>query len=167
MTAKQRSRHGMHRELARIRLAGWRAIDRRSAGARDMLQLRAQLVADCGGEANVSAAKMELIDLAVRTRALIAEADNFLLEQRSIINRRRKSFIPLVAQRQALGTDYWRFLREIGLERVARPVGNEFEVNWSSEDASNRNDSDQKADEVSIENSQQPGETQSDPGGQA
>ena len=122
MAAKQRTKHGLHRELVKIKLGGWRVIDRRTAGARDLLQLKAQLVADAGGEENVSAAKMEHIELAVRTRAQIVHANEFLMEQRSIVNRRRKAFIPLVAQLQALVNDYLRILREIGLERVPKQI---------------------------------------------
>ncbi|MGC1581339.1 MAG: hypothetical protein WA766_07640, partial [Candidatus Acidiferrales bacterium] len=63
-----------------------------------------------------------LVNLAATTRALIDHADNWLLSQPSIINKRRKSFVPVVGQRQSLCDGLSRLLQQLGLERRAKPV---------------------------------------------
>src|SRR5713226_3812575 len=96
------SRHGLNAALTRVKLRGLEGIDRRTSAARGLLQWRSQLVADLGGIENLSTQKLTLIDLASRTKALLDHCDSWLLGERSIINKRRKSLVPLVLQRQTL-----------------------------------------------------------------
>lgn len=120
--ADRRTRHGLNAAMTRIKLRGLDAIDRRTGPARALLQWREQVISDCGGLESLSATKLALIDAACRTRALLDHADAFLVGESSIVNKRRKAFIPLVAQRQTLCDSLARLLGQLGLSRVPKPV---------------------------------------------
>jgi hypothetical protein len=55
-----------------VKVRGLKAIDRRTAGAQELLTWRAQLVADLGGE-----------EAAARTWLFIGSVDAYLFEQRA------------------------------------------------------------------------------------
>src|SRR6266481_1001122 len=122
MMANKGSRHGLNRAMTRIKLRGLEAIDHRTAPARALLAWREQLITDLGGLDALSAQKLALVNLAATTRALIDHADNWLLSQPSIINKRRKAFVPIVAQRQALCDGLSHLLGQLGLERQQKPI---------------------------------------------
>lgn len=113
------TRHGLNAVMVRVKLRGMDAIDQRTVAARALLQWRKQVIADLGGLESLSATKLALIDAACRTRALLDHADSFIMAERSVINRKRKAFIPLVAQRQSLADSLCRTLVLLGLERIA------------------------------------------------
>jgi hypothetical protein len=120
--AKSRSRHGVNALMARVKVRGLAAIDRRTHAARALLEWRSQVVADLGGEKAVSAQQAALIEMATRTRLYIDHADAFLLGQESgLVNRRKRSFIPLVHERQRLVDSLARILTQLGLERPLPP----------------------------------------------
>jgi hypothetical protein len=116
------TRHGLFATMARVKLQGLSAIDMRTSAARELLQWKQQLIADLGGEENITTARMTLIDLAARTRALISHADGWLLAQPSLVNKRRKSLPPIVMQRQSLCDALARTLNMLGLDRVEKRV---------------------------------------------
>ncbi len=120
--ANKGSRHGLNRAMTRIKLRGLDAIDHRTTPARALLAWREQLIADLGGVDALSAQKLALVNLAATTRALIDHADNWLLTQPSIINKRRKAFVPIVAQRTALCDSLSRLLAHLGLQRVPKAI---------------------------------------------
>jgi hypothetical protein len=116
------ARTGLHTLKAKLKLRGLNSIDRRSAGARELFGWRSELVADLGGEAELSAAKRTLVDAAARTWLYVGCVDAYLLEQRSLVNLRRRSLLPVVRERQALVDSLARILGQLGLERQARKV---------------------------------------------
>ena len=116
------SRHGLNALKARVKVRGLQAIDSRTVAARGLLDWRQELLADLGGEDAVSAQQRALVDMAVRTRLYIDHADAFLLEQHTLVNRKRRSLIPLVRERQALVDSLTRILGQLGLERKAPPA---------------------------------------------
>ena len=122
MKAQKRSRHGLNAAMVRLKLKGLNAIDRRTITGRSLIAWRDELLAALGGPGNVSPQKTALVDLAARTRALIDHADAFLLGEPSILNRRKKAFLPIVAQRQSLCDSLARLLGQLGLERVPRAI---------------------------------------------
>jgi hypothetical protein len=117
--AQKRSRHGLRRELARIRLRGMGAIDKRTVAARDLIAWRSSLVDDLGGESAITTAKGALIEMAVRTRSMLDHVDMYLLGRRSLVDKRKKRLIPIMAERQALADALTRQLIALGLERAA------------------------------------------------
>ena len=114
-------RTGLSALKARVAVRGLAAIDRRTSAARALLDWRRALVADLGGDAAVSAAQLALVEMAVRTRLYVDHVDAILMEQGSLVTRRRR-LLPLVEQRQRLADSLTRQLQTLGLERRARRV---------------------------------------------
>src|SRR5215813_10129713 len=118
------SRHGLNAPMARIKLRGFSAIDRRTAAARATLAFKHELIAALGGEAGLSPQRRKLIDLAARASLLLNHVDAWLFEQRSLVNARAKTLLPVLVQRQALADHLTRLLDKLGLDRVPqKPVG--------------------------------------------
>ena len=107
--------------MVRVKLRGFKAIDRRMVAARTALSWRAELLEDLGGEAEVSAAQLALVDVAVRTRLYLDHVDAVLMERASLVVRGRR-LLPLVEQRQRLADGLARLLGQLGLERRAKPT---------------------------------------------
>jgi hypothetical protein len=83
---------------------------------------RSELLDDLGGADAVSAQRMALVESAVRTRLFIDHLDHWLLEQKTLVNARRKAAMPILRDRQALADSLARLLSLLGLERAARPA---------------------------------------------
>jgi hypothetical protein len=108
--------------MVRLKLRGMEALDKRTQVARGLLQWRSEIITSLGGEDALSPQRMALVDLAARTKALVDHCDGYLLTLPSVINKRRKSLIPLVSQRQSLSESLARILAQLGLDRVAKPT---------------------------------------------
>ena len=119
---QKRSRHGLNALMTRVKVRGLAAIDQRTAAARSLLAWKAELLQDLGGEANVSSQKRALIDMAVRSKLFLDHIDAFLLEQPSLVNKRARSVLPLVRERQALADSLARVLSQLGLDRQEKPA---------------------------------------------
>jgi len=117
----RRGRSGFYTLKARVKVRGLAAIDKRTLAARALLDWRAALLADLGGEEAVSAAQLALVEMAARTRLIIEHVDAFLLERSTLLTKRRK-LIPLVEQRQRLVDSLARLLGQLGLERRAKII---------------------------------------------
>ena len=128
MTAIKPGRKVLHRAVrtnllalkARVKLRGMFAIDKRTHAARGLLRWKEQIIFDLGGSEAVSAQRMALIDMAVRTRLFIEHCDAWLMEQKSLINAKEKGAIPLLLQRQALVDSLCKILKHLGLDRRER-----------------------------------------------
>jgi hypothetical protein len=121
--ARPYTRHGLTAPLARVKLQGLSAIDRRSAGYRAMDAWRSALVTDLGGEAALSAQRRALVDQVVRSRLMLEAIDAYLLSQRAIVRGRpRGTALPIMRERQDLADSIARILGQLGLDRVARPA---------------------------------------------
>ena len=71
--------------MVRIKLAGFGAIDRRTAAARATLAFKHELIAALGGEAGLSPQRRKLIDLAARASLLLDHVDAWLFEQPRLV----------------------------------------------------------------------------------
>jgi hypothetical protein len=120
--AKTRSRHGLNAAMTRVKLRGFRAIDRRTVAAREALAFRSELVAALGGEADLSPQRRRLVDMTARAALLLDHVDGWLVGQRSLVNPRAKALLPVLVQRQALADHLARLLEKVGLERVPRRI---------------------------------------------
>jgi hypothetical protein len=83
---------------------------------------RAAIVADLGGEDQITAMQRAVVDVATRTYLLLESVDRFLLEQSSLVNKSRRQVYPVVLQRQQLADALARYMNQLGLERRAREV---------------------------------------------
>src|SRR5262245_6750101 len=117
------TRHGLTAAMVRIQAAVFSAIDRRTAAARETLAFKNELVAALGGQAELSPQRRKLIDLAARASLLLDHIDAWLFQQRSLVNARVKTLLPVLVQRQALADHLIRLLDKLGLDRVSQKAG--------------------------------------------
>jgi hypothetical protein len=107
-----------------VKVRGLAVLDRRTLAARHLLDWRAELLDDLGGEATTSAAQRALVEVATRTRLYLDHVDAVLMAQDSLIvkrTRRRHHLMPLVEQRQRIADSLVRTLTQLGLERRQKP----------------------------------------------
>jgi hypothetical protein len=76
---------------------------------------KSELVRDLGGDP--SAQQLTIIELATRVRLYLDAIDGWLMTQPSIINKRRRSAIPILLQRMQLSDALARHLQSLGLQR--------------------------------------------------
>ena len=117
---KNAQKHGLTTLLAATAKLGARAIDGRSSLGYALRKWRRELVNDLGGDDNISTQKSALIDLAVKSKLLIDSVDVWLLAQPSLVNKRKKSLLPVVLQRQTLADGFARYLSQLGLDRKVK-----------------------------------------------
>ncbi len=78
---------------------GARVIDKRTSLGRALARWRADLVADLGGPEAVSVQQGAILDLCVREKLMVDSLDAWIIQQPSLVNRRSRSAIPILAQR--------------------------------------------------------------------
>jgi hypothetical protein len=117
MAPQPYTRHGLTAPMVKVKLAGFGAIDRRTAAARATLAFKHELVAALGGEAGLSPQRRKLIDLVARASLLLDHIDAWLFQQRSLVNARAKTLLPVLVQRQAIADHLNRLLDKLGLDR--------------------------------------------------
>ncbi len=120
--ANSGTRHGLSALKARVTVRGLHAIDMRTAAAQALLAWKQELLRDLGGEENVSAQRITVVEMVVRTKLYIDHVDAWLMEQDSLVNRRKKSLLPVVKERQALVDSLSRLLSQLGLQRVPKAI---------------------------------------------
>jgi hypothetical protein len=86
------------------------------------MEWRDSVVRDLGGPDAISAQQATLVDLAMRTKLLVDHLDCFISEQESVINKNKRSAYPIVLQRQTLADALARYMQQLGVRRVPRPV---------------------------------------------
>jgi hypothetical protein len=90
-----------------------------------MLAWKAELEVALGGS-ELSPQRRALIDIAARTRLFIDSCDAWLVQQESVIVKRRSAVRPVLLQRQILVDSLVRILSQLGLERQAKRVPVQF-----------------------------------------
>jgi hypothetical protein len=118
----RRGRHGMAALKAKIALRGLNSLDKRSPGAKALLRWRGELERDLGGPESLSAQQRTLVEMAARVRLYLDHLDGFLMEQSSLVNKRRKSALPILRERQTLADSLQRILTQLGIARVEPPM---------------------------------------------
>src|SRR5262249_59604646 len=83
---------------------------------------KAAIIEDLGGESEVSAMELSVIELACKTHLLLASVDRFLLEQKSLVNKSKRQLFPIVLQRQALADALSGYMRTLGLKKKSKPI---------------------------------------------
>jgi hypothetical protein len=116
------SRHGLNAAMVRVKLRGFKAIDRRMAAAREAFAFRSELVSALGGDADLSPQRRRLIDMAVRAALLLDHVDAWLFEQQCLVNQRTRTLLPVLSQRQSIADHLARLLDRLGLDRVPQRV---------------------------------------------
>ena len=80
-----------------------------------LAQWRQDLIRDLGGD--VSTQQDAIMSLAVKTKLILDSIDVWLLQQDTLIIKRKKSIIPAVTQRQVLADALSRYMGQLGLAR--------------------------------------------------
>jgi hypothetical protein len=123
--ASRRSRAGLRAVHSRVMLKGLSAVNRRTKAAREIVKWRAELLADLGGEARLTAAQRTRVETLVRTKLILEHVDAELLEHESLFARKRgrlrKDVRPLLDLRQRMADSLERGLAAVG--QVAKHAG--------------------------------------------
>jgi hypothetical protein len=80
-----------------VKVKGLAAIDQRTVAARHLLDWRRDLLDDLGGDSAISAAQRTLVDVAIRTRLYLDHVDAFLMEQPTLVVRRKRNRLAFVS----------------------------------------------------------------------
>lgn len=81
-----------------------------------------QLAADLGGPEALSLAQRTMIDLAGRQMLLIDAVDAYVFNAGIVINRGKRSVMPVIRERASLVEGLRSILKDLGLERQSRNV---------------------------------------------
>ena len=117
MRRRTYSKHGLTRLKHSVKTLGNRTIDRRTTVGRALAAWRSELLADLGGIEAVSTQELALVEETVKTKLILDSVDAWVLSQKSLINKRTKSVLPAVRDRQALVSTLRGLLGDLGLKR--------------------------------------------------
>jgi hypothetical protein len=109
--------HGTDALKRAVRTLGRRTVDRRTIVGKALAAWRSELLADLGGIETVSTQELALVEEAVKTKLILDSVDAWLLSQPTLINKRSRSVLPAVRDRQALVSTLRGLLGDLGLKR--------------------------------------------------
>lgn len=113
-------KHGLTMLKHAVKGLGGRVIDRRTTLGKSLDQWRSELIKDLGGDVSVQQAA--IIDLAVRSKLMLDSIDAWILTQDSLINKKKKTLIPVVKERTQLADSLAKYLSMLGLERIPKEL---------------------------------------------
>jgi hypothetical protein len=119
---KTSARSGLHGLMHTVSVHGMAALDGRRKAMRSVSAWKESLLVDLGGPANVSIQKMALVDVAARTKLFLDHIDAWLVQQESLVNKRKRAILPILRERMSLADSLARVMIQIGLQRVPKPV---------------------------------------------
>jgi hypothetical protein len=105
-----------------VRVLSTRAIDRRTRIGKALQAWRSELISDLGGIEQVSAAKLALVDAAVKSKLILDSIEVWIFEQPTLVNKRTRGVLPIVLHRNGLVSTLRGLLVDLGLDRRAREV---------------------------------------------
>ena len=111
-------KHGLHPLKRAVNTLGNRFLDKRTMASKALVQWREDLIRDLGGD--VSTQQDAIISLAIKTKLLLDSVDVWLLQQPTLILKRKRAIIPAVAQRQVLADALARYMGMLGLARKSK-----------------------------------------------
>jgi hypothetical protein len=123
MSLPPRCRTGLNALKAKVKIRGLSAIDVRTVAGRELVAWRRELLEALGGVDVVSPQRRAIVDVIVRTKLYIDSLDAWLVEQPSLILKKRRAVLPVLKERQQLADSLTRQLTQVGLERRAKAVG--------------------------------------------
>ena len=115
-------KHGLNMRKRAIYGLDFKQLDRRYRVGRALAEWRDALISDLGGKGAVSTQQEALADLCVRSKLMLDSIDNWLMQQPSLINHRKRTLLPVVVQRQVLADALARYLGQLGLERKTKDI---------------------------------------------
>jgi hypothetical protein len=119
---KQKTRLGLKAMKTKIQLRGLDTINKQTFAGRLLFEWQTGLIAALGGPDNISPQQKCLIDLACQSKAICDHVTAFIMEQESLVIKKRKTVIPIVLQRAQLAAQLEKTLTTLGLQRVAKKL---------------------------------------------
>jgi hypothetical protein len=115
--SRSRLTHGLKSMKNALIRSKQERLDMRFRLGKALVRWRLDLVQDLGGEDSISTQQAALIELAVRSKLMLDTIDNWILSQPSLVNKSKKTLLPVVIQRQQLADGLARHLSQLGLKR--------------------------------------------------
>jgi hypothetical protein len=116
------AKSGLYELKRSVLTLGRHTIDRRTTVGKALAAWRSDLLVDLGGVESISTEEAALIDAAVKTKLILDSVDAWLLSQPTLINKRSRSVVSAVRDRNALVATLKGLLESLGLKRRAKPV---------------------------------------------
>jgi hypothetical protein len=114
------TKHGLKLLKGKVRELGVRAIDARTRLGRTLADLREAITSDLGGKDQLNQAQLILIDDVARLTLWIDSVDGWLLTLPSVVNKKKRTLVPVIKERTGLVETRARLLQALGLERRAK-----------------------------------------------
>jgi len=113
---------GYYKRKRKVNKRGLDGMDARTVEGRDALTFRADAIADLGGQ-DIATTKKAVLDVAVGERYLWRSGWAFIMEQGgNVVNKRKRSFYPVVKDILAVGESLTKHMKDLGLERVTKTL---------------------------------------------
>ena len=106
--------------LAALKARSLSELDGRSRAAKGLIAWKRELTASIGGQP--SAQEAMIIELCCRNRMILDSIDSWIFAQKSLLNRKRKTVLPIVRERQAIDAALAKHLQSLGLSRREPPA---------------------------------------------
>jgi hypothetical protein len=101
---------------------GSRLLDPESPVGRALAAWRRELIEDLGGPETISTQQAALVDVAVRSKLLLDSIDTWLLNRRSIVDRKTRDVFPAARSRNAFANTLRNVLKDLGMSRRKREL---------------------------------------------
>jgi hypothetical protein len=124
--------HGLDTLKRAVSTLGSRVVDKRSKVGKALAAWRADLIADLGGADSISTQEAA-IEETIITTLLLSSVNAWLLKQPTLVNKRSRSVIAAVQQRNSLVATLRGLLESLGLQRRAKPLPSLAEILASGE----------------------------------
>ena len=125
--SRRYTRHGLNALKTRVEVRGLKALDRRTAVAKALIEWRKGLIADLGGDTNLSTAERTLVESATRNKLFLDHIDAHLMEQETLVHK-RKGIVMLLRDRQRVADSLQKTLMALGLKRRKSEGRTQLEV---------------------------------------
>lgn len=112
-----RQTHGVKALKRAVRTLGGRSIDKRTRVGKRHAHLRDSIIGALGGSAVLTPQKRVLVDEMILTKLMLDSVNAWIVAQPCLINKRNKSVIAAVKDRNTLVNVLRMLLGDLGLER--------------------------------------------------
>jgi hypothetical protein len=106
-----------------VKELGARAIDGRTSLAKELEGERRELISALGGPSEVSPQELAIVEMIAMKRVRRKPIAQWaLLNRERLLDRRKRSLVPIALQLEQLEESEVRLLKELGLKRRAKPL---------------------------------------------
>jgi len=136
---KNAETHGYYRRKVKLEPVSFKDLNFSSSGGEQLRKRFLELLKHCGGEHVVSAVRRRLIERVVFTEYQLDCLDLYLVKLGPrIVNRRNRTLIPIVRERDALVSTLAKLYDQIGLDPIKPPIPTLAEYMASTKGRSDR-----------------------------